>query len=426
MSRRLPEQTPIYLAIVVLLALVAGLVWVFVDKVLLPPDRVTLAAGREGGGYYAFARRYQAILAVDDIELEIVETAGAVENARLLTDGDADVGFIQGGISFGEDAEVVALASVFLEPLLIVHRAGLDGSADPTRWDRLRIAAGEPESGTRAAIRTIVARLGMEVDLDRIEPLGGPEAAEALKSGEIDVAVFVASIDAPYLQDLLTDPGFTIHPIRDAEAIARRLPFVRIADIPRAGLDYAGALPPERITLTAMVASLVAHDGLHPAIVNRLVRAAQKVHGRPSILSDMIDFPSAEHLDLPLDSQAAAVLEKGESPLEAVLPYWVAAQITRVTIFLVPLIILLLPVLRATPGLVEWRLRSRVYRNYNRLVRIEQEAASGEMTQARRAELARDLDDIDQAIANLNLPPRYREYAYSMRMHIDLVRGHLA
>ncbi|MGB0904466.1 MAG: hypothetical protein ACPGVJ_06170, partial [Mangrovicoccus sp.] len=217
-------------------------------------------------------------------------------------------------------------------------------------------------------------------------------------------------------------PQFAIRPIRDAEALARRLDYVRIVDIPRSGLDYARQLPSERIELTAMVASLVAQKDLHPAVVNRLVRAAQRIHSGPSILTPEPEFPSGRGTELPLDPQAEAVLSRGPSALEAYLPYWVAAQITRVTVVLVPLIVLLLPILRATPGLLAWRLRSRVYRKYNQLVAIEEEVATKQLDEERKTELEVQLDKIDNAIAKLSLPPRYREYAYDLRLHLELVR----
>ncbi len=425
MLRRLLDIAPVILAVLVVLGAAFGVVWLFFTKVLLPPDTLTIAAGREGGGYHGYALRYQAILAWDGILLQVVETAGSVENARLVAEGEADVAFLQGGVPLPAEAPVEALAALFLEPLLIFHSRDVPEAADPNAWNRLRVAAGEPESGTRAAVQTMVDRLALDLEPDRLLALGGADAVTALQAGQVEVAVFVAPMDAPYLEPLLTDPRFVIRPVRDGEALARRLPFVRLVDIPRSGLDYARALPPERIELTAMVASLVARDDLHPALVNRLIRAAQRIHATPSILTPTIEFPSSEGTGLSVDAQAAAALATTGDGLERALPYWMAAQITRTTVVLVPLLVLLLPILRATPGLLAWRLRWRVYRHYTNLVRIEEEASQGPLAPARRAALLAELDRVDRAIAKLNLPARYREYAYSLRLHLDLVRRHL-
>lgn len=425
MFRRILFLAPVIFAVLAVIAIAAAIFWFFVTKVLMPPDHVVVAAGRDGGGYHSFAKRYESILAWDQIKVTVLETAGSVENARLLESGEADVALIQGGVPLSKEAPLEALAAVFLEPLLVLHPVGDDAHFDPSRWSDLRVAAGEPDSGTRAAVEAIIDGLEIEVDEDHFLSLGGVAAVEALRAGQVDVAVFVAPVDAPYLQDILTDPNFRIRPMRDAQALARRVDFVRIVDIPPSGLDYNRHIPAERIELTAMVASLVAQEGLHPALVNRLVRAAQRVHGGPSILTERPEFPSADGAVLPVAPQAETVLRNGPNPMEKYVPYWIAAQITRVTVVLVPLVVLLLPIIRATPGLLAWRLRSRVYRYYNELVQIEDEAASDDLSETRHAQLVARIDELDKSIAALSLPPRYREYAYSLRLHLDLVRKHL-
>ncbi|MGV6804711.1 MAG: hypothetical protein ACWA49_10935, partial [Ruegeria sp.] len=48
---------------------------------LHPPGGLRMAAGPEGGAYIEVAQDYASILSQDDVRLEIVETAGSVENA---------------------------------------------------------------------------------------------------------------------------------------------------------------------------------------------------------------------------------------------------------------------------------------------------------------------------------------------------------
>jgi hypothetical protein len=49
-----------------------------------PPRTITIATGDKSGAYYAFAQRYREILARDGVALEIRNTAGSVENVKLL------------------------------------------------------------------------------------------------------------------------------------------------------------------------------------------------------------------------------------------------------------------------------------------------------------------------------------------------------
>src|SRR6266566_1113078 len=52
----------------------------------LPPRHLAIAAGAAGSGYDNFARQYALILARHGVELEVRNSAGAVENLDLLRD----------------------------------------------------------------------------------------------------------------------------------------------------------------------------------------------------------------------------------------------------------------------------------------------------------------------------------------------------
>ncbi len=392
---------------------------------LAPPRSLAMAAGRPGGGYHAVAERYRAILAEDEIDLTILDTAGSVENARLLAEGRADVALLQGGVPVRDGTDVEALAAVFLEPFLIFHGGTVQQAADPVAWDKLRVAAGEPGSGTRAAVVAAARALAVPLAPEALLPLGGADAVQALLDGRVDVAVFVAPVTAPYLAPLLESERIHIAPIRDAEALARRLAYVRIVDIPPAALDYVRRIPEARIPLVAMVAALVARDGLHPALVNRLVRAAERIHSGTDLVTVEPIFPTTQGLDLPVNVQASAALRDGPDAFERLLPYWMSAQVSRFALLLVPIVVLLLPLFRLLPGVYAWQMHSRIYRRYQELKAIEREAERGVAPDRLRQLLAR-LEQIDADAMSVRVPPRYREYAYTLRMHIDLVRRNLA
>src|SRR3954465_451040 len=85
------------------------------------------------------------------ITLELRETAGAVENLRLLQDPSAgvDLAFTQGGIAPVEGgAKIRAIASVFLEPLWLFPRKPIEPETIRSLAG-LRVAIGAAGSGTR-------------------------------------------------------------------------------------------------------------------------------------------------------------------------------------------------------------------------------------------------------------------------------------
>src|SRR5207237_2523031 len=88
-----------------------------------PPKVVRIATGAKDGAYYAFAQRYARLLANDGISLEVVSTAGSVENFDLLKKGEVSLALVQGGSATDDDKErLQSLGSLFLEPVWVFTR----------------------------------------------------------------------------------------------------------------------------------------------------------------------------------------------------------------------------------------------------------------------------------------------------------------
>ena len=390
---------------------------------LLPPKTLRFAAGSEGGGYWQIAQMYRDILGRDGIDVEVIATAGSVENAELLEGSAVDVGLMQGGVARAETLE--ALGAIFVEPFFVFARSASAIPSNAADWRGLRLASGAPGSGTRAAVEAFEAALGLDPDANAKVPVSGQAAAEALLAGEVDVAIFVAPIHAGYLKPLFASPDVGLLALDNIKALARRLDETRLIELPSGAVSLSPTVPAEGRMLLAMEAVLVAEPTLHPSLVDRLVEAAREIHSKRDVITEAGTFPTMEGVSMRADVYARDLIASGPSPLQQYLPYWVVAQINRFAILLLPIIFLLIPLLRLAPGIYSWRMRARVYRHYNQIRMIEQEA--GEVSDPGRLN---DLDDqlaeIDREIAALRLPLPYRDYAYTARLHVDLVRKRIA
>ena len=392
---------------------------------LYPPETLTIAAGPPGSAYHATALAYREWLARDDIALEILETAGSVENAALLMDPDGpDVALVQGGVSLA-DAGIRGLAAVGVEPLWVFARSAAGVSANPLDWAQLRVAAGAPGSGTRLIADGLAAHTGAAALAPAsAQAAGGAAAARALLAGEVDIALFVAPATAPYLQPLFASPALQLISFAHEEAIALSLPGARQVRLPSGILDYQRPFPARTASLVALVSRLVARESLHPALVNRLVHAVVEVHGSASIIPADRNYPSADDLAIPVNGYAAQLLRDGFSPLERFLPYWIVAQVNRILLILVPALLLLLPLLRLLPAVFQWIFRTRVYRHYARVNEIDRILAEQrtDPTPDQRRALYEELDLIEAKLRRTNLPNSYRKQAYTLLHHIDYVR----
>ena len=135
-----------------------------------PPRRIVLATGRPDGAYHQFGLRYQAELAREGITVELRPTSGSVENLRLLADpaSGVSVAFVQGGVRVAAPAaDLVALGSLYFEPLWVFARGGTLGT-DVSNLRGRRIAVGPEGSGTRALVDLLLRVNGIGTDTARL------------------------------------------------------------------------------------------------------------------------------------------------------------------------------------------------------------------------------------------------------------------
>lgn len=258
----------------------------FVDPA--PPQRFTIATAGADGAYHAFAMRYRAVLARHGVELELLETAGSVDNLRRLRAGDGrvQVAFVQGGVGNpAEDDPLVSLASLYFEPIWVFHReeVALERLSD---LHGRRVAVGAEGSGTRAIAVQLLADNGVTGGSATLVPSGGGEAAEALVSGALDAVFTVGTERSPAIQALLRAPGVRLMSFARAEAYTRLRSELSSVTLPRGVIDLASDIPARDVTLLAPAATLVAHRDFHPALIDLLMRAAGEVHRDGGLFED--------------------------------------------------------------------------------------------------------------------------------------------
>jgi TRAP-type uncharacterized transport system substrate-binding protein len=392
----------------------------FIDP--LPPRSIRIAAGSPEGAYTAAAQRYREILARDGVKVDVVTTAGAIENMRLLgTAGSGvDVAFVQGGTATAREAttELQSLASVFFEPLWIFVWSDVRA----TRLAHLRqrrIAIGVEGSGTQVLARELLVASGVTDD-ERLLSIGGPEAVNALLGRSVDAAFFVTARPSPLLDPLFRSARVQLMDVGQADAFARRYRYLSRVALSEGVLDLARDVPSHEIQLLAPAATLAARTNVHPAIVDLLMSAAGEVHGPGGLFERPGQFPSASFVEFPLHDEARRYLRSGPPFLRRHLPFWVAVMLERFGVFLVPLIGVVLPLLRIAPAAYRWQVQRRIHPWYGVLRALEARAARA-ATDADRARLAAELDDLERHVDGIRIPPGYAHELYQLRQHIHFV-----
>lgn len=391
---------------------------------LHPPGQLVLAAGPSGGAYSHIAEQYRAKLAEDGIELTIVETAGSVENAQLIATGQVDAALLQGGVKV-DNLEVEAIGAIFYEPLVLLVRRDTLVPGNPALWNGLRINSGNDGSGTAAAFRDFEEAVGLPSNANTHLAMNYENAVSALAQSGLDIAVFVAPIDAPYLKLAYREPTIRILPLAHSEAISRRLEYATTVTLPDGAISLDPVVPPSPQQLLALKARLAIGPDVHPAQVNRLTMAAIDLHSARDVITNHGEFPSVDGAGMPINNAARQLILNGPSAWHDWLPYWMAAQINRVFLLMLPILFILVPALRAIPAIYAYAMRWRVWQHYPEIRRIEEELTIGVAT-ADLPEIDHRLIALDARLSQIRVPPAYRQTAYDARLHIELVRKQIA
>ncbi len=409
------------------LAILGAVFWIAFQFVQpAPPKKVVMTGGAEGGAYEGYAVQYRDKLASEGIELDLRRSAGSVENLKRLMDDNSGVGigFVQGGIArAGDDEDLMSLAGLYYEPLWVFYRGGAELD-HASRLRGRRIAIGPEGSGTRPLALQVLALAGMDARNTTFLDLDANHAAEALARGQIDAAMMIADTDSPPVVRLLHDKSVKLMSFGQAEALTRHLPFLSHVVLPEGGIDFAANLPARDVHLVAPTANLVVRDDIHPALITLLLQAATEIHGGPGLLRKAGEFPSGKGVDLAMSLDAERYLKSGPPFLQRHLPFWMAVFIDRMVVMLVPVLAILIPVVRFTPTVYAWRIKSRIYRWYGKLKVLEIDMQSAKSAEEVRALIER-LDAIEQSVSRIPTPLAFSEYLYNLRSHIDLVRARL-
>jgi hypothetical protein len=408
------------------LLLLIVVVWITLHFVQpAPPDTIVMTSGADGSMFSVHAGRYAKILARQGVTLKILPSQGSLENLKRLSDPQfkVDVGFVQGGIaSFGDLDDVVSLGSVFYVPVLVFYRA-----PQPIKFlselDGKRIAIGREGSGARVLAETLLKANGIEAGgKSRLVSLEGKAAQEALVKGATDAAFVMGdSATTATIRELLHTPGVRLFDFVQGDGYVGRFRYLSKLQLPAGSLDLGKNQPSQTLTLVAPTVELIARPGLHPALSDMLIQAAQQVHGRATLLQKAGEFPAPLEHEYRLSDDALRYYKSGKSFVYRHLPFWLASLVDRIVLLVVPLAVILIPGLKLVPWLYKWRISSRIYQRYGELMALERVAFS-ETTAQERADLLKRLDEIERRIVTAKLPASAAEQIYGLRQHIHFVR----
>ena len=388
-----------------------------------PPRSVAMAVDPQGSFDAEVGKRYREVFARDGIDLRLVPSVGAVDSIARLHDPKSgiSIAIIPGGITNREESpRLVSLGTLFYEPLwLFSHNQHIETHE---QLRNLRISIGPEGSASHKLALEFLARVGVfEQKSATLLFLTPEESSAKLMNGDIDAVVLMGAWETPAVRQLLVAKDIDLVPIRRADAFVALYPFLNKLILPAGVADMEKNRPPTDVVLIAPKASLVVRDDLHPAIQYLLLEAASQIHFGPGIFHKEGQFPAPEAIDLPLSTYARQFYKTGSPFLQRNLPFWLAVLAQQVLVLLLPVVGVLYPLLRVSPGIFMSIQSRRVYGLYSELRLLERELASAGSTEDHKDFIER-LDQLEDRASGLWVPPSLRPHLYNLRLHIRWVR----
>lgn len=318
----------------------------------VPPSKLRVAAGQPNSTLETIAKRYGDYFADHGVTVQYFTTRGAAENLQALRDGKVDVAFSQGGLPIAQDEGIVSLGSIGYQPLWFFYTGPEFSDRDFVKFlEGKRVSIGLKGSGTRPVADALLSRLP-EVSRARVRlyELPAGESIRSLLNGEIDGMFLLAGMESGNAQALLSRSDVHILNYPVADALTRHIDYMEAIVLPKGGLDLSPPRPANDVNMVATTTTVLARDGLHPALQYLFMRATSDFFtGDAAYFQRPGGFPAFTEHNIPRSEVAERYLQHGPPALESYTPYWVASFFDRAWFAILALIAVLFPLLRLLP-----------------------------------------------------------------------------
>ena len=235
---------------------------------------IKIATGNSDGVYYQIGNSIKEILETSNSELkvEIIETSGSIENAKLLLNNEVDVAFMQSDVAYNyqQDASssLQGIASLYTELIQIIGRKELF-IEEISDFNNEPIFIGSVGSGTaKNATDILLASNFKERDINK-KHHSFSELVEAFQTGKINVAFVTAGLKFKPLTKIATEVNFIPINIETVIKLRNKYPYFVSAVIPAGTYDNQE----EPISTVGVKALLVANEDLNKKVPNLLCSA---------------------------------------------------------------------------------------------------------------------------------------------------------
>ena len=282
-------------------------------------SEVRLGAAGEGGTYYAYSVAAADIIGKETgLQFDIKKTAGSAANIRLLSEGYLDLAIAQSDVAAdawnGQGAfegasrtGYSAVASLYTEYCQIVVRADSDIQSVEDLSGKV-VSLGEIESGAELNAEQILQCCGLSTSLLQVRNYGYKQAAQALKSGEIDAFFCTVGLPMETIRQLAEETPVRLLSLNEKQAERLLETYGGYVHCTIPAGTYAGQT--EDVHTVGVRAVLLASDKLSDetlkTILSALMDKAEEVKSAAGAETALSPDTCGEGVAIPYHSGAAA------------------------------------------------------------------------------------------------------------------------
>ncbi|RXJ57624.1 TAXI family TRAP transporter solute-binding subunit [Candidatus Marinarcus aquaticus] len=409
----------IYLPIITVIFLAFYITSQFIEPA--PKKEITIAAGSKDGTYYQTALAYKKLLEKEKVKVTLLETKGSIDNIQLIQQGKADIGFIQNGVlKPAQLNSVESLASIYYEPLWIFYKNEGFEIEYVIQLISKKIAVGGLGSGTRDLALTILNDNGINNENSSLLELNSTLAKQQLLEGKIDAMLVVISPKSALVQSLLEDPNINVLSIKRARAYSRKYTFLTPLTLYEGTMDLYKNLPSDDTSLLATTANLIVRKEMPEELVRLFLKKVKQTHQEKTLFAQEGEFPNLLNMQAPINKEAEKYMKNGDSWLESIFPYWIASNIDRLKILLIPLLTLMFPLFKGIMPLYTWTMRSKIYKWYDDLNDIDKALPSYNQEQLHEKLIT--LQNLQEEISKqTKVPLAFMGEYYNLLLHLEMI-----
>lgn len=384
-----------------------------------PKKEITIATGSKTGEYYNTALKYKELLEKEKVKVNIIETNGSIENIELLNNKKVDIAFVQNG-TINANNNIEVLSSIYFEPLWIFYNKNIQNPTYIKDFLNKKISIGSLKSGTENLALEILNINGIDSNNTNLINLNTNESKEALKKGEIDAMFIVTSPNSQIIKELLLDENIYLLSFKRANAYSKKFTYLNSITLYEGTINLNDNLPHENKNLLATTALLVTHKDFSDELVRIFLKKVKEVNSLKTLFSHENEFPNLSNINENINEEAKRYLAQGDTWLEKIFPFWIASNIDRLKILLIPLLTLLIPISKGLFPLYRWSIRSKIYRWYDELQSIDLSLEGLEKEELKKKLI--ELEKLKKEIKEeTKVPLSYMGEYYDLIMHIELI-----